>query len=149
MEVRPGYLRLTTARQPEDRILGDSRATAVASTRIVNMQLTKAPARFALWQASDNLQNMRFPDLGIPCPFILSWTVSVEDQVKSQNDAFRKEQDLGKKAGTSYAKLFPGTQRAYEEWRDLRQGLASNEIAMCNFSLNLTLFTPDDASEQQ
>ncbi|MBB6117682.1 conjugal transfer ATP-binding protein TraC [Rahnella inusitata] len=149
MEVRPGYLRLTTARQPEDRILGDSRDTAVASTRIVNMQLTKAPARFALWQASDNLQNMRFPDLGIPCPFILSWTVSVEDQVKSQNDAFRKEQDLGKKAGTSYAKLFPGTQRAYEEWRDLRQGLASNEIAMCNFSLNLTLFTPDDASEQQ
>ncbi|PKE27608.1 type IV secretion system protein TraC [Rahnella sp. AA] len=149
MEVRPGYLRLTTARQPEDRILGDSRDTAVASTRIVNMQLVKQPQRFALWQASDNLQNMRFPDLGIPCPFILSWTVSVEDQVQSQNAAFRKEQDLGKKAGTSYAKLFPGTQRAYEEWRDLRGGLASNEISMCSFSLNLTLFTPDDASEQQ
>ncbi|MEA9392695.1 type IV secretion system protein TraC [Acerihabitans sp. TG2] len=149
MEVRPGYLRVTTARQPEDRLLGKGRDDAVASTRIVNMQLTKTPTQFALWQASDNLQNMRFPDLGIPCPFIISWTVSVEEQVKSQNDAFKKEQDLGKKAATSYAKLFPGTQRAYEEWRDLRQGLASNEIAMCNFTLNLTLFTPDDPSEQQ
>lgn len=149
MEVHPGYLRLTTARQQEDRILGDGRDSPVASTRIVNMQLTKAPQKFALWQAADNLQNMRFPDLGIPCPFIISWTVSVEDQVKSQNEAFKKEQDLGKKAGTSFGKLFPGTQRAYEEWRDLRQGLTSNEIAMCNVTLNLTLFTPDSTSEQQ
>ncbi|WP_455865484.1 type IV secretion system protein TraC [Pantoea agglomerans] len=149
MEVHPGYLRLTTARQQEDRTLGDGRDSPVASTRIVNMQLTKAPQKFALWQAADNLQNMRFPDLGIPCPFIISWTVSVEDQVKSQNEAFKKEQDLGKKAGTSFGKLFPGTQRAYEEWRDLRQGLASNEIAMCNVTLNLTLFTPDSTSEQQ
>jgi len=149
LEVHPGYLRMTTARQPEDRKLSEGDDDAVASTRIVSMQLTKAPARFALWQASDNLQNMRFPDLGIPCPFILSWTICVEDQVKSQNDAFHKEQDLGKKAATSYAKLFPGTERAYQEWRELRQGLVNNEIAMCDFSLNLTLFTPDDAGEQQ
>lgn len=149
MEVHPGYLRVTTARQPEDRRLGEGRDEPVSSTRIVNMQLTKTPTQFALWQAADNLQNMRFPDLGIPCPFIMSWTVSVEDQVKSQNDAFKKEQDLGKKASTAYAKLFPGTQRAYEEWRELRQGLATNEISMCNFNLNLTLFTPDNNSGQQ
>jgi conjugal transfer ATP-binding protein TraC len=149
MEVHPGYLRVTTARQPEDRRLGEGRDEPVSSTRIVNMQLTKTPTQFALWQAADNLQNMRFPDLGIPCPFIMSWTVSVEEQVKSQNDAFKKEQDLGKKASTAYAKLFPGTQRAYEEWRELRQGLATNEISMCNFNLNLTLFTPDSNSGQQ
>ncbi len=97
LEVHPGYLRMTTARQPEDRKLDEGDDEAVASTRIVSMQLTKTPARFALWQASDNLQNMRFPDLGIPCQFILSWTICVEDQVKSQNYAFHKEQDLGKK----------------------------------------------------
>lgn len=149
MEVNPGYLRVTTSRQPEDRRLGDGRDEPVSSTRIVNMQLTKTPNQFALWQAADNLQNMRFPDLGIPCPFIMSWTVSVEDQVKSQNEAFNKEQDLGKKASTAYAKMFPGTQRAYEEWRELRQGLALNEISMCDFSFNLTLFTPDSNSAQQ
>ncbi len=149
LEVHPGFLRLTTALQPEDRTLDKSDTDGVARTRIVSLQLTRTPAKFALWQASDNLQNMRFPDLGIPCPFILSWTVCVEDQVKSQNSAFSKEQDLGKKAGTSYAKLFPGTERAYQEWRGLRQELANNEIAMCDMSLNLTLFTPDDASEQK
>jgi conjugal transfer ATP-binding protein TraC len=30
------------------------------------MQLSKNPRRFALWQGADNLQNLRFPDLGIP-----------------------------------------------------------------------------------
>lgn len=149
MEVHPGYLRLTTSRQPGDRIMGDEGDTTVASTRVVNMQLTKVPKQFALWQAADNLQNMRFPDLGIPCPFLLSWTICVEDQVSSQNEAFRREQDMGKKANSSYGKLFPNTQRTYEEWRDLRMGLASNEIAMCSFGLNLTLFCPDDDSKQQ
>jgi conjugal transfer ATP-binding protein TraC len=149
MEVHPGYLRLTTSRQPGDRIMGDEGDTTVASTRVVNMQLTKVPKKFALWQAADNLQNMRFPDLGIPCPFLLSWTICVEDQVSSQNEAFRREQDMGKKANSSYGKLFPNTQRTYEEWRDLRMGLASNEIAMCSFGLNLTLFCPDDDSKQQ
>lgn len=152
MEVHPGYLRLTTARQPGDRRVGDGEeedAAAVAGARIVNMQLTKVPKQFALWQGADNLQNMRFPDLGIPCPFLLSWTICVEDQVSSQNEAFRKEQDMGKKANSSYGKLFPNTQRTYEEWRDLRMGLAGNEIAMCSFSLNLTLFTPDSDSGQQ
>lgn len=149
MEVHPDHLKLTTARQHGDRAVSDSSDSAVVSTRIVNMQLTKVPKRFALWQAADNLQNMRFPDLGIPCPFLLSWTICVEDQVNSQNEAFRKEQDMGKKANSSYGKLFPNTQRTYEEWRDLRMGLASNEIAMCSFNLNLTLFTPDSDSEQQ
>ncbi|WP_336794859.1 type IV secretion system protein TraC [Pantoea anthophila] len=149
MEVHPDHLKLTTARQHGDRAVSDSSDSAVVSTRIVNMQLTKVPKQFALWQAADNLQNMRFPDLGIPCPFLLSWTICVEDQVSSQNEAFRKEQDMGKKANSSYGKMFPNTQRTYEEWRDLRMGLASNEIAMCSFNLNLTLFTPDSDSEQQ
>ncbi|MEN4709222.1 DUF5934 domain-containing protein, partial [Pantoea agglomerans] len=149
MEVHPDHLKLTTARQQADRAVSDSSDSTVVSTRIVNMQLTKVPRQFALWQAADNLQNMRFPDLGIPCPFLLSWTICVEDQVSSQNEAFRKEQDMGKKANSSYGKLFPNTQRTYEEWRDLRMGLASNEIAMCSFNLNLTLFTPDSDIEQQ
>ncbi|MBK5017997.1 type IV secretion system protein TraC, partial [Pantoea sp. S62] len=124
MEVHPDHLKLITARQQGDRAVSDSGDKAVVSTRIVNMQLTKVPRQFALWQAADNLQNMRFPDLGIPCPFLLSWTICVEDQVSSQNEAFRKEQDMGKKANSSYGKLFPNTQRTYEEWRDLRMGLA-------------------------
>lgn len=149
MEVHPDYLRLTTSTKAGDRAVEEGAVSTVASTRIVNMQLTKVPKQFALWQAADNLQNMRFPDLGIPCPFLLSWTICVEEQVSSQNEAFRKEQDMGKKANSSYGKLFPNTQRTYEEWRDLRMGLASNEIAMCSFNLNLTLFTPDSDSGQQ
>lgn len=149
MEVHPTYLRLTTARQPGDRNLGGDPLARIDSTRVVSMQLAKAPRRFALWQTPDNLQNVRYPDLGIPCPFVVSWTVCLEEQTTSQNMAFHKEQDLAKKAASGYGKLFPGTQRAYEEYSGLRQGLSSNEIAMCSVHLNLTLFCPDSDSEQQ
>ena len=149
MEVHPTYLRLTTARQPGDRNLGGDPDARTDSTRVVSMQLAKAPRQFALWQTADNLQNVRYPDLGIPCPFVISWTVCLEEQTRSQNMAFHKEQDLAKKAASGYGKLFPGTQRAYEEYSALRQGLSSNEIAMCSVNLNLTLFCPDSDSEQQ
>ena len=50
----------------------DARGTRLPASacRIINMQLAKTPKRFALWQGADNLQNLRFPDLGIPCPFM-------------------------------------------------------------------------------
>ncbi|MCW0345839.1 MULTISPECIES: type IV secretion system protein TraC [Pantoea] len=149
LEVYPGYLRMLTARQPEDRRLDKNDDSLVSATRIVSMQLSEAPKQFALWQGADNLQNMRFPELGIPCPFILSWTVVVEDQMQSQNEAFRKEQDLAKKVASTYARLFPDVERSYREWKELRQGLSTNEISMCDINFNLTLFTPDSDKEQQ
>lgn len=71
------------------------------------MQLSKNPKRFALWQGADNLQNLRFPDLGIPCPFMLSWTTELEEQTATQNEALRKDMDLSKKANSAYGQLFP------------------------------------------
>jgi conjugal transfer ATP-binding protein TraC len=87
----------------------DARGTRLPASacRIINMQLAKTPKRFALWQGADNLQNIRFPDLGIPCPFMLTWTTELEEQTKSQSEAFRKDTDLSKKANSAYAALFP------------------------------------------
>ena len=95
------------------------------------------------------MSNLRFPDLGIPCPFMLTWTTALEEQTKSQSEAFRKDQDLSKKANSAYAALFPGTKKAAEEWRRTREQLHSNEIALCNTYFNLTLFAPDDNTEAQ
>lgn len=108
-----------------------------------------ADKRFALWQGADNLQNIRFPDLGIPCPFMLTWTTELEEQTKSQSEAFRKDTDLSKKANSAYAALFPGTKRAAEEWRRTREQLNNNEIALCNTYFNLTLFAPDNNTDAQ
>lgn len=143
VKVRPNHVRLEL---PEymDGTHAESKRIAASSCRVINMQLSKNPTRFALWQNADNLQNLRFPDLGIPCPFMLTWTIEVEDQTKTQGEAFRRDADLSKKAASAYAQLFPGTKRAAAEWHSLRQQLGTNEAALCRFYFNLTLFTPDN-----
>lgn len=143
VKVRPNHVRLEL---PEciDGMYAESKYIPPSACRVVNMQLSKNPSQFALWQNADNLQNLRFPDLGIPCPFMLTWTIEVEEQQKSQGEAFRKDSDLSKKANGAYGQLFPSTKKAAAEWRALRQGLGTNEKALCRYYFNLTLFTPDN-----
>lgn len=142
IEVRPNHVGVKLPEYVDGNGAENKRIPASAC-RVVNMQLSKNPTRFALWQNADNLQNLRAPDLGIPCPFMLTWTIEVEDQQKTQGEAFRKDNDLSKKANSAYAQLFPNTRKAAAEWRNLRQGLGTNEKALCRYYLNLTLFTPD------
>lgn len=153
IKVRPSHISLALPDTIIEKQMRDNagnateiRQTRVAasSCRVVNMQLTKNPTRFALWQGADNLQNLRFPDLGIPCPFMLTWTVELEEQTRSQGEALRKNMDLGKKASSAYAMLFPGVKKQAEEWRRMQMELGTNEVSLCRYYFNLTLFTPDN-----
>ncbi|VVT47278.1 IncF plasmid conjugative transfer pilus assembly protein TraC [Kosakonia radicincitans] len=153
IKVRPSHLRLELPENvtqvpvsfSQEEVSGTKQVRLPASScRLVNMQLTKSPTRFALWQGADNLQNLRFPDLGIPCPFMLTWTVELEEQTRSQGEAMRKNMDLSKKANSAYAMLFPGVKKQAEEWRKMQMELGTNEVALCRFYFNLTLFTPDN-----
>lgn len=147
IQVHPAYLRVELPPDPlAPRRSGEDPASRTAC-RVVNLELTKSPKRFALWQGADNLQNLRFPDLGIPCPFVLSWCVELEEQTRSQSESFRKDMDLQKKAASAYAMLFPGVKQAAREWQALRQGLSDNTAALGRCYFNVTLFTPDDDQE--
>jgi conjugal transfer ATP-binding protein TraC len=79
-----------------------------STARIMNFQLTKNPELAFLWNMADNYSNLLNPELSVSCPFILTLVLSVEDQVKAQNEANLKFMDLEKKSKTSYAKFFPG-----------------------------------------
>ncbi|MGC0802445.1 type IV secretion system protein TraC [Pantoea agglomerans] len=147
IDVYDDYLRQHMRMRYDDKLVGvpgEDKDSGVVTSRIVNLNINKNPRRFALWQSADNLHNLVNPAFGISCPFIITFTVEIEDQVKSQNEAFRKESDLGKKANSAYAKLIPTTVKAYNEWRGVRQELNSNEGSLCKYYFNVTLFTPDD-----
>lgn len=90
---------------PESIEPGGTRLPA-SVCRVINMQLSKSPKRFALWQGADNLQNLRFPDLGIPCPFMLT-DHGLEEQTATQNEALRKDMDLSKKPTPRMASYSP------------------------------------------
>ncbi|MFU0680168.1 type IV secretion system protein TraC, partial [Klebsiella pneumoniae] len=71
-----------------------------STARIMNFQLTKNPELAFLWNMADNYSNLLNPELSVSCPFILTLVLSVEDQVKAQNEANLKFMDLEKKSKT-------------------------------------------------
>jgi hypothetical protein len=84
------------------------------------------------------------PELSISCPFVLTLTLMVEDQVKTQNEANLKFMDLEKKSKTSYAKYFPSVEKEVKEWGDIRQRLATNQTSLVSYFFNITTYTPDN-----
>lgn len=152
LEIYPDFIRVKNSMREQDKILdvkGENINERTVAARAVNLNVTKNPARFALWQTPDNLHNLVSPSFGISCPFVINFTIEVEEQAVSQNEAFRKEQDLAKKAASAYAKLVPSTKKAYEEWRNIRDETNRNETSMCKYYFGMTLFTEDDDIAQQ
>lgn len=141
LHVEPNHLKLRLNHE-----LGNASGEQ-EKTRIIHLQLTKNPRRFALWQTPDNYQNVCYQEMGIPCPFVVTWCVEVEDQVSSQSEALKKDMDLSKKAKSAYASLFPGTETAAQEWKKLRQELSTGETSLARYYYNVTLFCPDDNGE--
>ncbi|HEJ7857737.1 TPA: type IV secretion system protein TraC [Serratia marcescens] len=115
-----------------------------SAARIMNFQLTRNPEMAFLWNMADNYSNLLSPELSISSPFILTLILSVEDQVKSQNEANLKFLDLEKKSKNSYAKFFPGVVQEAKEWGDLRQRLASGQSSLVSYFLNITVFCRDE-----
>ncbi|HHE5410181.1 TPA: TraC family protein, partial [Klebsiella michiganensis] len=114
-------------------------------TRVTNYHLECDPEIAFLWTAADNYANLLNPELSISCPFVITLTLMVEDQVKTQNEANLKFMDVEKKSKTSYAKYFPNVIKEVQEWGDIRQRLATNQTSLVSYFLNITTYTADNA----
>ncbi|HAL6090246.1 TPA: type IV secretion system protein TraC, partial [Escherichia coli] len=97
-----------------------------------------------LWNMADNYSNLLNPEMSISCPFILTLTLVVEDQVKTHSEANLKYMDLEKKSKTSYAKWFPSVEKEAKEWGELRQRLGSGQSSVVSYFLNITAFCKDN-----
>ncbi|HAJ7096420.1 TPA: conjugative transfer relaxase/helicase TraI [Escherichia coli] len=60
-----------------------------STARILNFHLARNPEIAFLWNMADNYSNLLNPELSISCPFILTLTLVVEDQVKTHSEASR------------------------------------------------------------
>ena len=123
-------------------------------TRVTSYHLESDPEMAFLWTSADNYANLLNPELSISCPFVITLTLMVEDQVKTQNEAIMKFMDVEKKSKTSYAKFFPNVIKEMQEWGDIRQRLATNQTSLVSYFFNITTYTADSteaslAAEQQ
>lgn len=112
--------------------------------RVMNFQLARNPEIAFLWNCADNYSNLLNPELSIACPFIITLTLVVEDQVKAHSEANLKYLDLEKKSKTSYGKFFPGVEQEAKEWGDLRQRLGANQSSIVSYFMNVTAFCEDN-----
>ncbi|KTG67060.1 hypothetical protein K26_25590, partial [Klebsiella pneumoniae] len=122
--------------------------------RVTSYHLESDPEMAFLWTAADNYANLLNPELSISCPFVITLTLMVEDQVKTQNEANLKFMDVEKKSKTSYAKYFPNVIKEMQEWGDIRQRLSTNQTSLVSYFFNITTYTADSteaslAAEQQ
>ncbi|WP_252516802.1 conjugative transfer relaxase/helicase TraI [Escherichia coli] len=115
-----------------------------STARILNFHLAHNPEIAFLWNMADNYSNLLNPELSISCPFILTLTLVVEDQVKTHSEANLKYMDLEKKSKTSYAKWFPSVEKEAKEWGELRQRLGSGQSSVVSYFLNITAFCKDN-----
>ena len=113
-------------------------------TRVTSYHLERDPEIAFLWTSADNYANLLSPELSISCPFVITLTLMVEDQVKTQNEANLKFMDLEKKSKTSYAKYFPSVEKEVKEWGDIRQRLATNQTSLVSYFFNITTYTQDN-----
>ncbi|WGM03634.1 type IV secretion system protein TraC [Arsenophonus nasoniae] len=138
LKVYPEHLKIGL-RQPGCR--------QASAARVMNFTLEHNPEMAFLWSSADNYSNILYPELSITCPFIITLTLMVEDQVKTQQEANLKFIDLERKNNTSYAKFFPQVGEQVKEWGQLRQKLGSGQTALVSYYFNVTTFCDDDDNQ--
>lgn len=85
-----------------------------STARILNFHLARNPEIAFLWNMADNYSNLLNPELSISCPFILTLTLVVEDQVKTHSEANLKYMDLEKSRR-------PPMPNGFRPWRKRRR----------------------------
>lgn len=126
---------------PDNLLLGLSPPGKPATTaRVMNFMVESNPDIFMLWQGGDNISNLLNPDLTIASPFVMTFTLEAEDQVKTQREATGRYLDLDKKANSTYAKLFPSVINQAAEWKALRERLNGNQSCVVRYYFNITTF---------
>lgn len=135
LKVYPEYLKIGLRRP------GCHQASCA---RVMNFTLEHNPDMAFLWANADNYSNILYPELSISCPFIITLTLIVENQVKTQQEAHLKFIDLERKNNTSYAKFFPQVGEQVKEWGQLRQKLGSGQTALVSYYFNVTTFCEDN-----
>lgn len=112
-------------------------------TKITNLSLRILPDEFALWESPDNFFNVFRGSQAIRCPFLISMHLRLIPQVDAKNKAQSMYLSMDKKAKSAYAKYISGTEDTAQQWKKLRDDLASDTVRLAHSYFNLMLFSND------
>lgn len=149
LKVNPDYLDLGCQSRKrfklDDIDIEDNNINAdnkINESRIISFSLKHLPEELVLWDQPNNFCNIFKQGFGIQCPFVISVHFRSESQEQSKLKAFKKSSGYEKKANSpAYSRLIPGTVQAAQDWKKIRDELASDKIKLCKTFFNVILFS--------
>lgn len=117
-------------------------------TRMVSCQIERWPSAFAMWQSPDLFANLLTPSQGLPCPFLISFTIRGVQQERAMARAKMRAKSLNANANAVQKFLNPGMQDEANAWNFVHEEGSRGHLALLPTFYNLILFT-SDAQERE
>ncbi len=110
-------------------------------TRVVNAHLEKLPECMMLWDMPDVFAHMLHPEHGLPCSFLISFTMRGMNQEKMMAKAKQKAQSLNRNANGVQYFLNPGMRDEGDAWNFIHEKGRKENLALLPTFYNVVLFT--------
>lgn len=119
-------------------------------TRVVNCEIASFPKTpFALWQTPDLFANLLRPEQGIPCPFLISFTIRGVNQEKMKTRAKSRAKSLQANNNAIQAFINPSIQEEAAEWRLVHEEASKGELHLLPTFYNIVLYTTAEKEREQ
>jgi len=109
--------------------------------RVVSCHVEKWPEQFALWQSPDVFASLLNPEHGIPCSFLLSFTIRGVSQEQMIAKAKTRAKALNANANGIQHFLNPGAKEEGAAWNYIHEEGSKGNLALLPTFYNLVLFT--------
>jgi conjugal transfer ATP-binding protein TraC len=119
-----------------------------SQTKVISCQVDKWPHEIALWQTPDFFANLLRPEHGLPCSFLMSFTIRGVTQEKMLAKAKAKAKSLNSNANAIQTFLNPGMKDEAKDWNFVYEESSKGNIALLPCFYNLVLFTDADAERE-
>ncbi|MCF6768391.1 TraC family protein [Thiotrichales bacterium 19S11-10] len=118
-------------------------ATESVTSRVVCLTLKRLPTELYHWELQKFLSSFRSTGLSLACPFMWSVNFQIESKGASDAQVNAKITNLSRSAESGLGRFFPFLNDEIEEYREIQRGLAGDIYRICNFSVDLILFTDE------
>jgi conjugal transfer ATP-binding protein TraC len=117
-------------------------------TRVINCQIEKWPENLALWQTPDLFANLLKPENGLPCSFLISFTIRSVDQERALAKAKSRAKTLNANANSVQLFLNPKARDEAAAWNYIHEEGSRDNLALLPTFYNLMLFTTPDRERE-
>lgn len=112
-------------------------------TRVVCLTLKKLPSEIYHWHLPKYLSSFKAMGAALGCPFMWSLNFQIEGKVTSEKKVNTKITSLNRARQSGLGRFMPFLDDELQENMEAQRGLAADIYRLCNFSVDLILYTDD------